>query len=42
VAEALNIRVIGIVSAGAKDEKVAAAGTLAHPLEGAIEVFAST
>ena len=41
LAKALNIGVIVIVSAGPKDEKIAAAGTLAHPLEGAIEIIAA-
>jgi hypothetical protein len=41
VAQTLNIRVVVIVSAGAKDEEVAAPGTFAHPLEGSIKVFAA-
>jgi hypothetical protein len=40
--EPLNIWVVGVISADAKDEKVASAGTLAHPLEGSIEIFSST
>lgn len=38
----LNIRVVGIASAGAKDEEVTAAGTLAHPSESRIQVVASS
>jgi hypothetical protein len=37
----LHVGVVVVVSAGAKNEKVAAPGALAHPLKGSIEVFPS-